>query len=174
MTRLLRLYPKRWQQRYGDEFAALVESQPRSATLVFDVLRGALDAWLRPQLAPRPSAAPAGGGLSGRLDRFDKFTPRSRLAFRQAQTEAESQQQAFIGTDVDPPTRGLTSRSKRAIELSVNEAQRMRHSWVGTEHLLLGLLNEGSGTAAGALRVVGLTDLDEVRRRVKLQVDERK
>jgi ATP-dependent Clp protease ATP-binding subunit ClpC len=66
----------------------------------------------------------------------------------------------------DPPTRGLTDRCKRAVELSVEEANRMRHSWVGTQHLLLGLLSEGGGIAACALRVVGCADLDELRRRV--------
>src|SRR5579859_5161347 len=44
---LLRLYPSAWRERYGDEFAALLEAQPTSVALVLDVMRAALDArWL--------------------------------------------------------------------------------------------------------------------------------
>lgn len=44
---LLRLYPAAWRDRYGDEFAALLDDCPSSLALVFDVLLGALDARLR-------------------------------------------------------------------------------------------------------------------------------
>jgi ATP-dependent Clp protease ATP-binding subunit ClpC len=86
---------------------------------------------------------------------------------------AAVEHQLNLAPAVDPSTRGLTARSKRAIELSVEEANALRHSWIGTEHLLLGLLHEGGGIAAGALREVGLTDLDDLRRRVKLLIEER-
>src|SRR5260221_14422031 len=46
---------------------------------------------------------------------------------------------------------GLTPRAKRVIELAVDEARRMNHSYIGTEHLLLGLVREGKGIAAGVL-----------------------
>ena len=46
---------------------------------------------------------------------------------------------------------GLTARSKKVIELAVEEARRMSHRYIGTEHLLLGLLREGDGPAAGVL-----------------------
>lgn len=64
------------------------------------------------------------------------------------------------------PARGLTSRTKQAITLSVDEATRLRHPYVGTEHLLVGLLLEGEGTAAVVLREVAGLDVDEARRRV--------
>jgi ATP-dependent Clp protease ATP-binding subunit ClpC len=52
---------------------------------------------------------------------------------------------------------GLTPRAKKVIELSVIEARRMRHSYIGTEHLLLGLIAEGEGVAYGVLESLGVT-----------------
>ena len=46
---------------------------------------------------------------------------------------------------------GLTPRAKKVIELSVDEARRLNHHYIGTEHLLLGLVREGEGIAAGVL-----------------------
>ena len=46
---------------------------------------------------------------------------------------------------------GLTPRAKEVIELAVDEARRLNHHYVGTEHLLLGLVREGGGIAAGVL-----------------------
>jgi hypothetical protein len=43
---VVRLYPRRWRQRYGEEFLALLESQPSSFALLVDVLAGAIDARL--------------------------------------------------------------------------------------------------------------------------------
>ncbi len=52
---------------------------------------------------------------------------------------------------------GLTPRAKKVIELSVDEARRLGHHYVGTEHLLLGLVREGEGIAAGVLMSLGIT-----------------
>ena len=57
---------------------------------------------------------------------------------------------------------GLTPRAKRVIELAVDEARRMSHHYIGTEHLLIGLMREGEGVAAGVLESLGVT-LDKVR-----------
>ena len=57
---------------------------------------------------------------------------------------------------------GLTPRAKRVIELAVDEARRLNHNYIGTEHLLLGLLREGEGMAAGVLESLGIS-LDKVR-----------
>jgi ATP-dependent Clp protease ATP-binding subunit ClpC len=46
---------------------------------------------------------------------------------------------------------GLTTRAKRVIELAIDEARQMGHNYIGTEHLLLGLLRENDGVAAGVL-----------------------
>src|SRR5881275_1514726 len=60
---------------------------------------------------------------------------------------------------------GLTPRAKKVIELSVEEARRLNHNYIGTEHLLLGLVREGEGIAAGVLESLGVS-LDKVRQQV--------
>ncbi|MDO9445669.1 MAG: Clp protease N-terminal domain-containing protein, partial [Dehalococcoidia bacterium] len=57
---------------------------------------------------------------------------------------------------------GLTPRAKKVIELAVDEARRLQHSYIGTEHLLLGLVREGEGIAAGVLESLGV-NLERVR-----------
>ena len=57
---------------------------------------------------------------------------------------------------------GLTPRAKKVVELAVDEARRMNHAYIGTEHLLIGLLREGEGVAAGVLESLAVT-LDKVR-----------
>ncbi len=52
---------------------------------------------------------------------------------------------------------GLTPRAKRVIELAIDEARQLGHTYIGTEHLLLGLLREGAGVAAGVLDTFGVT-----------------
>src|SRR5690348_2809747 len=60
---------------------------------------------------------------------------------------------------------GLTPRAKKVIELAVDEARRLDHSYIGTEHLLLGLVREGEGIAAGVLESLGVS-LEKVRAQV--------
>src|SRR5213596_288242 len=57
---------------------------------------------------------------------------------------------------------GLTPRAKRVIELAIDEARRLGHNYIGTEHLLLGLVREGEGIAAGVLESLGV-NLEKVR-----------
>ena len=52
---------------------------------------------------------------------------------------------------------GLTPRAKKVIELAIDEARQLGHNYIGTEHLLLGLLREGEGVAAGVLDSLGVT-----------------
>ena len=56
----------------------------------------------------------------------------------------------------------LAPRTKRVIELAVEEARLMGHQYIGTEHLLLGLVREGEGIAVNVLRSLGVS-LDKVR-----------
>lgn len=56
----------------------------------------------------------------------------------------------------------LTPRTKRVIELAVDEARRLGHHYIGTEHLLLGLVREGEGVAVDVLKGLGVS-LDKVR-----------
>ena len=57
---------------------------------------------------------------------------------------------------------GLTPRAKKVIELAVDEARRLQHNYIGTEHLLIGLMREGEGVPAGVLESLGVT-LDKIR-----------
>jgi len=58
-----------------------------------------------------------------------------------------------------------TPRAKRALELAVEEARSLGHNYIGTEHLLLGLISEGEGVAAQVLLNLGV-DLDTMRKKV--------
>ncbi len=60
---------------------------------------------------------------------------------------------------------GLTPRAKKVIELAVDEARRLGHHYIGTEHLLLGLVREGEGIAAGVLESLGVS-LEKLRAEV--------
>ena len=60
---------------------------------------------------------------------------------------------------------GLTPRAKKVIELAVDEARHLNHNYIGTEHLLLGLLREGEGVAAGVLESLGVS-LEKARSEV--------
>ena len=68
-----------------------------------------------------------------------------------------------------PPTRGghipLTPRSKKVLELALREALRLRHGYIGTEHMLLALVAASEGLAAAILVRHGV-DLLDLRRRV--------
>ena len=71
----------------------------------------------------------------------------------------------FIIGRGEKPTQGeigLTPRAKKVVELAVDEARRMNHTYIGTEHLLIGLLREGEGVAAGVLESLGVS-LEKVR-----------
>jgi len=59
-----------------------------------------------------------------------------------------------------------TSRSRRTIVLAQEEARSMDHRYIGTEHLLLGLLRVGDGAAYDALSTLGIA-LEDVRIRVE-------
>ena len=60
----------------------------------------------------------------------------------------------------------FTPRAKKVLELSLREALQMGHNYIGTEHILLGLLREGEGVAARVLNSLGIT-LDNVKEKVK-------
>ena len=61
---------------------------------------------------------------------------------------------------------GLTPRARRVIELAIDEARYLGHNYIGTEHLLLGLLREGEGIAFGVLDSLGIT-IDRARTEVE-------
>ena len=63
----------------------------------------------------------------------------------------------------------LTPRAKQVLALARKEAERFNHSYVGTEHLLLGLIKLGQGVAVNVLQRMGL-DLETVRMEVEKHV----
>ena len=59
----------------------------------------------------------------------------------------------------------LTARAKKVIEYAVDEAKRLNHHYIGTEHLLLGLVRNGEGVATGVLDIMGVS-LEQIRTQV--------
>ena len=66
------------------------------------------------------------------------------------------------GEKTDSSEIGLTQRAKKVIELAVDEARRLNHNYIGTEHILIGLMKEGEGVAAGVLESLDVT-LEKIR-----------
>jgi ATP-dependent Clp protease ATP-binding subunit ClpC len=72
----------------------------------------------------------------------------------------------LIGRGQEPAqTIHYTPRAKKVIELSMDEARKLGHSYVGTEHVLLGLIREGEGVAARVLNNLGVS-LNKARQQV--------
>jgi len=67
------------------------------------------------------------------------------------------------------PLQNFTPRAQQVLSLSRKEAERFHHNYIGTEHLLLGLINLGQGVAVNVLQKMGL-DLETVRSAVEKQV----
>ena len=67
----------------------------------------------------------------------------------------------------------FTPRAKRVLELSWDEARQLGHNYIGTEHLLLGLIREGEGVAARVLENLGV-DLNKIRANVVKMLGETK
>jgi len=65
--------------------------------------------------------------------------------------------EAAAGTDCRGDSPKLTLKAKRVLELAADEARRMHHNYIGTEHLLLALLREKDGRAAKVLQAFGLS-----------------
>ena len=70
----------------------------------------------------------------------------------------------------EEPTNNFTPRAQQVLALARKEADRFNHNFVGTEHLLLGLLKLGQGVAVNVLQKLGL-DLETVRMEVEKQVN---
>ncbi|MEA2533015.1 MAG: ATP-dependent Clp protease ATP-binding subunit ClpC, partial [Actinomycetota bacterium] len=82
--------------------------------------------------------------------------------------EAVRQQvEEIIGTGSSSPQGHIpfTPRAKKVLELSLREALQLGHNYIGTEHILLGLIREGEGVAAQVLQKLG-ADLGRVRQQV--------
>ncbi|MGE5528551.1 MAG: ATP-dependent Clp protease ATP-binding subunit [Patescibacteria group bacterium] len=89
------------------------------------------------------------------------------INLQKVRTEVEK----IIGTG-EAPYLGevtLTPRAKRVLELALDEGRQLGHNYVGTEHIILGLIRESEGVAAQVLKNVG-ADLDKVRKQVLSQL----
>jgi ATP-dependent Clp protease ATP-binding subunit ClpC len=77
------------------------------------------------------------------------------------------QVEKMIGRGQQPPSGHVpfTPRAKKVLELSLREAQALGHNYIGTEHILLGLIREGGGVAAQVLVKLG-ADLNRARQQV--------
>ena len=77
------------------------------------------------------------------------------------------QVQQIIGQGQQAPSGHIpfTPRAKKVLELSLREALQLGHNYIGTEHILLGLIREGEGVAAQVLVKLG-ADLNRVRQQV--------
>ena len=78
---------------------------------------------------------------------------------------ARHQLEQIVGIhDGEPPTGSppFTSRAKKVLELSLREALQLGHSYIGPEHMLLGLVREGEGTGARIIQDLGV-ELKDVR-----------
>src|ERR671922_1234873 len=78
-----------------------------------------------------------------------------------------SQVEDMIGVGTATPQGHIpfTPRAKKVLELSLREALQLGHNYIGTEHILLGLLREGEGVAAQVLQKLG-AELSRVRQQV--------
>jgi ATP-dependent Clp protease ATP-binding subunit ClpC len=70
-----------------------------------------------------------------------------------------------VGEVAYPSEQELTARAKKVIEYAIEEAKRLNHHYIGTEHLLLGLVRNGEGVATGVLDIMGVS-LEQVRNQV--------
>jgi prophage maintenance system killer protein len=98
---------------------------------------------------------------------------RALASFGVSLEAVRAQVEEIIGRGDDTP-RGhipFTPRSKKVLELALREALQLGHNYIGTEHILLGLVREGQGVAAQVLVKLG-ADLPRVRERVIELVDE--
>jgi ATP-dependent Clp protease ATP-binding subunit ClpC len=95
------------------------------------------------------------GGVAGRVLRELGLDPRrvEELVVRMKKPESRPRSGNF----------DLTAGTKRVMELAIDEARRMGHHYIGTEHLLLALVRQPEGTAIEVLRRLGITP-EEVRR----------
>ena len=105
--------------------------------------------------------------LLGLLHEGDGVAARALESMGIALEAVRSQVEEIIGEGALSPSDHLpfTPRAKKVLELSLREAMQLGHNYIGTEHILLGLVREGEGVAAQVLVKLG-ADLSRVRRHV--------
>jgi Clp amino terminal domain, pathogenicity island component/Fic/DOC family len=133
-----------------NQWRADLDPPEAAGAVIADLAAGSLTtadfaAWLAPRLSPGSEPitqeAPMRGWMPGRR----------RPARRDLATGTSGR---------------LTGRARRAVILAQDESRRLNHNYLGTEHILLGLIHEGDGVAARALESLGIT-LEAVRQQVE-------
>jgi len=107
--------------------------------------------------------------LLGLIREGDGVAAKALAAMRISQDEARREVEAIIGRGTEQPSGHIpfTPRTQKVLQFSSREAERLGHSYVGTEHILLGLIREGHGVAVQVLVRRGIDiDLDRVRQQV--------
>ncbi len=99
------------------------------------------------------------GGVAGRVLRDLGLEPRRVEDLVQRMTRADKRTNTDERLDLSPGT-------KRVLELAVDEARRMEHHYIGTEHLLLGLVRSGEGVAIDVLKRLGVSP-EEIKRHTR-------
>ena len=104
--------------------------------------------------------------LLGLLAASDSLAGASLAALDYTREDVRAKIEAIVGRGKAAPSGHVpfTPRAKKVLELSLREALQLKHNYIGTEHLLLGLLREGEGL--GAQILVDKHPLDEIRAEV--------
>jgi ATP-dependent Clp protease ATP-binding subunit ClpC len=87
------------------------------------------------------------------------------LGVQLAQTRHSVEFIVGIGEGETRPDKELSARAKNVISLAIDEAKRLGHNYIGTEHILLGLIRNGEGVATGVLDMLGVS-LEQIKTNV--------
>jgi ATP-dependent Clp protease ATP-binding subunit ClpA len=109
--------------------------------------------------------------LLGLLAISDSLASASLTALGYTHDDVQASVEAMIGRGKAPPGGHIpfTPRAKKVLELSLREALQLKHNYIGTEHILLGLLREGEGVAAQIL--ADKNPLDRIRGEVLARIE---
>jgi hypothetical protein len=193
---LLLLYPRQFRREYGADMAQVFGDLCRDAyrwgsmpslqrlwaatlrDLAISVPREHLARVQRPAGGWRHRATPAAAAVS-LLARRDSQMRRTTMANRHHMrrwlrrlrwwgrpAQAQHQEESRVAERDRDRFEKFTERARRVLSLAQEEAQRFNHDYIGTEHMLLGLVREGDGVAAKVLGSLGV-ELDAVRQRVE-------
>ncbi|MBB6455215.1 ATP-dependent Clp protease ATP-binding subunit ClpC [Salirhabdus euzebyi] len=104
--------------------------------------------------------------LLGLVTEGEGIAAKALVSLDVASEKIQQEVEQLIGTgEKTSQTIHYTPRAKKVIELSMDEARKLGHSYVGTEHILLGLIREGEGVAARVLNNLGVS-LNKARQQV--------
>ncbi len=104
--------------------------------------------------------------LLGLIREGEGIAAKALLGLGLGSDKIQSEVETLIGKGKEgAKTVHYTPRAKKVIELSMDEARKLGHSYVGTEHILLGLIREGEGVAARVLNNLGVS-LNKARQQV--------